>query len=306
MNTRQFEIYEKNRKRKYEKDLADLQQEMASRGLTFSTIREQGENRLKQDYGDEVEMKKEESLLYTDELKETRQERRNSIWTNRILAAVGLVGPILTGITVYLTVIEPERSQRIAEEISKNNKIELLYRSIASNQVVYVDNYSRRLDLKDEMKFSDLPRKFLITEVDKSIEDVLQKKIGMINYQVLIYYYERTSLVNSLIDKMRLNLEDNKNVNAGQYLGVLEELEDESWKNTRFGYIRDTECLMHILREEFNFITDERNEKAFCTNESLNRIYYHFGYFEVDTPAWMKSRFREALKERGADAWWIQ
>lgn len=76
MNKRHFEIYQRYRKRKYERDLDRLQTNLEQRGLIRSGLRNKEEKWLKEDYEDEVAMQKEESLAYEEERASIYEERK--------------------------------------------------------------------------------------------------------------------------------------------------------------------------------------------------------------------------------------
>lgn len=56
MNKKQFEIWEKQKRREYQSELGRLQEDFASRGLTFSGMRNKAEEDLKSKYESEIEI----------------------------------------------------------------------------------------------------------------------------------------------------------------------------------------------------------------------------------------------------------
>lgn len=99
MNDEWFNLFKKYRLRKYNRDLDKLRNDLANRGLAQSSIREDEERWLKEDYADEVAMKREEVELQ----KEVSSERNTSIWTNRVLAIVAISSFIATVVFSHKT-----------------------------------------------------------------------------------------------------------------------------------------------------------------------------------------------------------
>lgn len=86
MNKKQFEIFKRYRKRKYDRDLEGLQSDFAARGLAYSGLREKAQQSLKEDYEDQVAMKQDEAAIGDEESK----QRSTNIQTNRILAGIAI------------------------------------------------------------------------------------------------------------------------------------------------------------------------------------------------------------------------
>jgi len=228
-----------------------------------------------------------------------------------IAAWAAVITVIITGLGVYFTYIQPEREKIKSDEIETKNNIVSFYRTIAANQTAFIDNSNIIHDFASTTTFYNLPFNYLANDIPTTIQDELQRKIGMINYRYLTYYIEQTKILNESINNLKTGLmyeglnSNNFTELRQSYIDLMSYLSEDSLEKTKFNYLTDTECLLHILRESFAYIRDPRNELAECRNESLNRIYYQYGYLEIDTPEWMKSKFIEALKERDINAWWI-
>ena len=113
MNQKYFEIFKKYRRRKYERELEDLQEDLAHRGLGQSGIRIKQEERLKADYTDEIEMKAEELNLQEEERKEKTKESVSTIWTNRILAVVAIASLLVSVSVSWLTIQDSKTANAI-------------------------------------------------------------------------------------------------------------------------------------------------------------------------------------------------
>lgn len=103
MNQKHLEIFLKYRKRRYEREFEDLQNDLALRGLIHSTEREVREARLKADYEDEVDMKKEEVTVQEEERVDQREERENASRANRATIKVAIVSIISSVLIALLT-----------------------------------------------------------------------------------------------------------------------------------------------------------------------------------------------------------
>lgn len=228
------------------------------------------------------------------------------------MAVITLV--LVTPFTVYLGLTQPDRDRKADSEQSIKNQTTLLYRTIVANEDIFIENINNLREFSDATTSQLLyfPNNYIYEDLNLEIQDELQNQIGLVNYKLLLYYIDQTNLLNKTISDMRESLrnegfESEKFVvNKKFYHDLMSYLNQESWENTKFNYQMDTGCLLKILQEAFPFIRDERNSQIECGTDSLNRIYYYFGYYEVDTPSWMKPKLKDALGERGIDAWWIQ
>lgn len=96
MNGKRYEIFQRYRARRYQRELENLRQSFADRGATFSSTRKDAEVNLKADYDDEIAMEREKMLNEEGEHKEQKRERNNAIHTNRVSASMAILGFILT------------------------------------------------------------------------------------------------------------------------------------------------------------------------------------------------------------------
>lgn len=242
--------------------------------------------------------------LIKDSLRQTNKSISISRWM--LLVAVfalfvAIAGPILS---YYLFVEQPKRDKQIKIE----EQIKYVYRNINANEDIFISNINDLRNFKSNTQIDNLPFNFLELDLTPDIHDELQRKIGLINYRFLLYYSENTNSLNILINRIK-NGFYSKNISPKDkdiYSDLMDMLSKEGWKDTKFNYQMDAGCLLKILQESFPYIVDDRNKQMECNHDSLNRIYYYFGYLEVETPLWMKMELKDALKERGTDAWWIE
>lgn len=217
-----------------------------------------------------------------------------------IALLVAIAGPILS---YYLFIQQPERDKQARIE----EQIKYVYRNINANEDIFISNINDLRHFSEAAKIDNLPLNYLELDLTADIHDELQKKIGLVNYRFLLYYVENTNSLNKIINNIKERFYTN-NLKINDkiiYSSLMDKLNKEKWEDTKFNYQMDTGCLLKILQESFPYISDIRNQQMECDSNSLNRIYYYFGYLEVETPAWMKPKFKEALKERGIDAWWL-
>ena len=112
MNHKYLEIWLRFRKRKHDRDLLEMQNNFAERGLAFSSVRERAEKSLADDFKDEMDMEIEKSNVYEKENEAINLERRNSILTNRILAIVAVSSMIFSWLATQRAGIEFELRTR--------------------------------------------------------------------------------------------------------------------------------------------------------------------------------------------------
>ncbi|EKD43244.1 MAG: hypothetical protein ACD_72C00396G0005 [uncultured bacterium] len=230
------------------------------------------------------------------QIKETK--RQNII--NMILVFITLIMAVTSCVSVYFAFIQPERDKKIAGEIEKQNKILSLYREINANEDIFISNVNNSNNFYTSTKEIDLPFNYITENLDLGIQDELQKSIGLINYRFLLHQIELTNTLNERISSIKNNFY-NKNINIkneNSYKNLMDYLSIESWKETKFNYLKDSGCILAILQKTYPYIKDERNKQIVCETDSLNRIYYHFGYLPIDTPTWMKPLLRDAVKSR--------
>lgn len=225
---------------------------------------------------------------------------KNQRGTARLTWAALIFTVIFSLSGLYLTYVQPVRDKNLNEDTERRNKILSLYREINANEDVFISNSNELNNFYNLSKAINLPFNYVSENLDASIQDELQKNIGLINYRFLLYQIDLTGTLNNQIDSIKNNFYSGKNNvgNKNTYKNLMNYLSVESWKDTKFNYLKDTGCLLSILQKSFPYIKDERNKDIVCESDSLNRIYYHFGYLPVDTPSWMKPLLRDAVKSR--------
>jgi len=191
------------------------------------------------------------------------------------------------------------------QEKKTEDEIIYLYRSIVANEDIFMTNSNNNEKFKNSTAVADLPESFIEYEPSGKLHDLLQKKLGIINYRFLLYYLEQTRFLNAtrnqLVDAFITydKSGDYFYQNAKRiYLETVDYLNKDKF-DTKFNYFKDTGCLLYMLHKSFLYIKiDERNNGLNCDAETLDRKFYHFGFIPVDTPAWERNNLIEAVKYR--------
>jgi len=238
-------------------------------------------------------------LNYILELLKLKRQRKESF--RLVLATWALVL-----ITVLGTIFYPiyRDNKNLKTDIGK------FYKAIELNEDSFIKNTNNLDSFKKEINYNTLPISYVSQDIVQ-IQNKLQKEIGLTNFQFFLYYLQQTEALNGQINRLKndvlINGFSSKEIieNKNSYIKLMEYLSKEKWDETKFSYLVDTECLLKILQESFPYLTTKRNEKISCSNDTLNRIFYHFGFLKDETPKWMKEPYQKALQERGINAWWI-
>ena len=186
----------------------------------------------------------------------------------------------------------------------QHNEIEAIYKNLITNEDILISNSNNARYLLTATSVTSLPESYLKDEVDGDIGKILQDKFGLIQYRFFVYYLQQIELFNTEIEEMRNALVIGGSTSTAYlsarnaYLATVDDISKEGME-ARFSHIRDVECLTHLFERNFAYLSiDPRGKIEKCSNESLNRIYYHFGFLEAATPKWMLPAYRDALNER--------
>ena len=144
MNRKKFEIWQKYKVKEEHIELQKLQEDFAGRGLARSGIRNEAEEHLSEKYRAEIEMERETMEAEESETAGRKTERRNLIWTNRIIA-LGSIGLVILALPAF--------SNQINNIQVKIDSLEESIRGIYSSYVLETFCYE---DLKDSFKQTEL------------------------------------------------------------------------------------------------------------------------------------------------------
>ena len=191
----------------------------------------------------------------------------------------------------------------------ENKKIEdnitFFYRSIIANEDIYISNSNNyRIISYVSSTQMHFPESYIEYKAYDPVHELLQKKLGIINYRLLLYYLEQTHFLNTTREEMVSELLT-KGLSSSSYRDAEKIYRDttayleKDKLETKFNYIIDTECLLYMLHQSFDYLKlDEREKGIDCRNETLDRKFYYFGFIPADTPKWEQSKLAEAVKHR--------
>lgn len=229
-------------------------------------------------------------------------ERKEQYSYNRhqfyITFAVGLGSIIISSIVAFGV---PKY-----EEIRKQQaEIQSVYKQIVTNADIYISNINNKKNLEKSNQVSNLPESFLeYNNISDETKKIIQDKMGLVQYRFFLYYIQQTNFLNQEIQELKssyiisgLNSKEYLNTKA-VYFNTVDYLAQEKL-NTKLNYQIDSGCLQYFFEHEFSYLkTDGRGKMLECLNDSLNRIFYHFGYLPADTPSWLVPQLKTALNER--------
>jgi hypothetical protein len=114
MNDEWLKTFKKYRKRKFERDLKSMQEHQ---GLISVTIKEKEERWLEEDYEDELAMKTEEIAIYKTEEASKNEERKSTIFANRILSIIAIVTLVVSAGVSYFSIQNAIEANEISKDI---------------------------------------------------------------------------------------------------------------------------------------------------------------------------------------------
>lgn len=157
MNKKQFEIYKEWRRKKYQRDLEKKQDELASRGMASSGLRNKEEKWLIEEYQADIDSKEAES---EENLQRSLLERRTSLnqrITNWVLALASIAALSLNMWIYRETVKKDEQLNRPYFSVASLEVVPSTFQSADYRIVITTDNQglTRAVDAKLMYRFSD-------------------------------------------------------------------------------------------------------------------------------------------------------
>jgi hypothetical protein len=226
-------------------------------------------------------------------VKYQRKTARISLWIGLSAIAASLI--IAIGVPLY------QQYHQSQTELSA------LYRTIDANSDIFVNNYDNMRFFVASDTIANLPDAFVDYTIPDDLDQPLQQKLGMVNYTFLLYYVDETKFLNQIRDQLNTSLitdgaASTQYKNTKQvYIATMNYLELDGWKDTKFNYGIDADCLDYLLQTAFSSIPVSKFDKSVtCSDNSLNRIFYWFGYLPPLTPDWMLPLLKNALNQREA------
>jgi len=200
MNEKKFEIYKVWRTKKYERDLEKKRDELASRGLASSSIRNKEEQWLKEELEADLGQKKSEALEYEETKEETRMTSRNQRVTSIILALISVLS--FLGV-MYYSHQQNRMSEMLLELGLKSQQLEFEYDF--QNKIATFKNYGEipiyveairvvsnsNTLTKIPVQKTIFPSKFLQRNLENDLDSVvldqyLDDGVSIINYELLL------------------------------------------------------------------------------------------------------------------------
>lgn len=231
-----------------------------------------------------------------DELKEKRgfiRDRRNLI-INILTISTSLF------IAFFVPIWETSWNQKQQERAD----IQSLYQTIIANEDIFISNFNAVKNSQNSNLPISTPEFHIEFPISENVHKIIQRELGIDQYRFLLYFLNQTELLNQEIRQIRYEIADSEKVlpqnkRVLSYQKMMESLEKEGWEDYKFNYIDDASCLIYMFQKSFSFIDiAEREETISCSNDSLNRLFYHFGYIPAETPNWLIPELRGALNER--------
>lgn len=217
----------------------------------------------------------------------------------------GTVFTVVVGVAAIISSVLIPVHERIQ---NKHDQVEAVYKNLITNQDIFISNSNEARKLLGSNNISNLPEFYIEDKTSDNVRKVLQNTFGLVQYRFFLYYLQQTDLMNEEIKQIRTEF-IGKNTKSfaelpttRKYLATVEYLilDEKEEPDTKLDYQKDTECIQYFFEQSFSYITiDGRGTAPVCSNESLNRIYNHFGYLNDDTPVWLKPLMRNALDSRG-------
>jgi len=256
---------------------------------------------LGQDSGTMLEQLKSQPQRWRDVAQQALfiKYQRKTIWVS---LGVGIIGMASLGVSVWLPVYQ--HNQQVQSELSA------LYRAVDANGDIFVGNYDNMRFFAASDTIANLPDAYVDYIIPDDLDQPLQQQLGMVNYTWLLYYVDETKFLNQMRDELNTSLivsgaTSPEYINAKKvyvatmnYLGATS---GDGYDKTKFAYVTDTGCLQYLLQQGFASIPVSKFDKTVsCSDDSLNRIYYWFGYLPPLTPRWMFPLLRNALDQRQA------
>ncbi len=222
-----------------------------------------------------------------------------SLWVGIFSIIIGISSIIISSTVAFLV---PAKQKIVLTQ----DEIQAVYKDIVINQDIVISNLNNINTFASSSQISDLPESFIESPVSDSAKRTILDKFGLIQFRFFLYHIQQTSLLNSEIVELRSSYitygaTSTSYISAkNSYLKTIDYLSKEKFE-TKFNYLKDSECIQYIFEQSFNYLNvDGRGKLRECSNDSLNRLYYYFGFLPDDTPNWLIPKLKTALDERGA------
>jgi hypothetical protein len=240
-----------------------------------------------------------ELRLELDEL----QSKRQFLHENRTLVAT-LIAPSIAALGIFASVVTALIVPIWQQERVQEAEIQGLYRNIIANTDIFIGNYGmvkNAINGRFPLSHPEPHKEFVVSD---RTHELLQRKLGIDQYRLLLYFMHRTALLNEEISNVEeeiaaKGLDRPAGLESLQrYWLSLSALDSGTWENAKLNYIYDPGCLEYLLFRTFRSIrVVDRDKTATCNSDSLHRIFWQYGFIPAETPAWLIPELRAALNE---------
>lgn len=209
---------------------------------------------------------------------------------------------IFVSIVVAFTIPPWEISLR--QKAEEKSDIQSLYQTIIANEDIFISNFNAIRHAQNNNLPISVPEQYIEFPIKENVHKTIQREFGIDGYRFLLYFLNQTDFLNQKTIQIKNEMIKNsilmsKDSKIKDYQVVMSSLEDGNWESSKLNYINDTSCLLFFFQKSFPYIEIADREKTMtCSSESLNRLFYHFGYIAIETPKWIITELRKALNER--------
>lgn len=231
----------------------------------------------------------------------TENKRLNKY--TKLIFGVAIIS-IFVSMVVAFTVPSWEISLR--QKAEEKSDIQSLYQTIIANEDIFISNFNAIRYAQNNNLPISVPEQYIEFPIKEKVHKTLQREFGIDGYRFLLYFLNQTDFLNQKTTQIKNEMIKNsilmsKDSQIKDYQVIMSSLEDGNWESSKLNYIHDTSCLLFFFQKSFPYIeVADREKTMICSSESLNRLFYHFGYIAIETPKWLTSELRKALNEREA------
>lgn len=267
-----------------EKRQSDMAKEATSRGI------------LKEDFLRTLD-KANKPLI--DEMEEL-QTRRAFAHDNRNL----IINALTIIVALLIAFFVPSWEISLQQKANERESIQSLYQAVLANEDIFISNFNSIKYAQNNNFSLAVPESYIEFPVDENVYKIIQREFGIDGYRFFLYFLDQTEFLNKKTDLLKEIMVEkgslfSKDKAVIDYQKSMEFLQNGNWENSKMNYIDDTSCILYFFQKSFDYIEIFNREKTMnCSSESLNRLFYHFGYISVETPDWLILELREALNKK--------
>ncbi len=214
------------------------------------------------------------------------------------------VNVLTIAVALFVAFFVPSWEISLQEKHREKADIQSLYQSIIANEDIFISNFNTIKYAQNNGLPVSTPEFHIEFPVTEGVHKKLQRGLGIDQYRFLLYFLNQTELLNQQIKVVRGAMAESSPLSAHDmrvrsFYTTMESLENGDWETAKFNYIHDTSCILYMFQKTFPSIEiNERESTISCSTESLNRLFYHFGFIRAEIPDWLVPELKAALNER--------